>query len=140
MTLVPLATDSEYHGMNALFRWFRRPPPPPDWIEPASLAARLPGHVDTLVLDVRGPDEFDGPLGHISGAMNLPMHELPAHLTELVHQGRPVVVVCKTDRRSSMAAVTAVIAGVNTPRSAEMLCGAPADPLQLAMILRSAGA
>ena len=104
MTLVPLATDSEYRGMNALFRWFRRSPPLPDWTEPADLAARLPGDASPLVLDVRGPDEFDGPLGHITGATNIPLSELPARLTELIHQDRPIVVVCKTDRRSSMAA------------------------------------
>ena len=90
--------------MNALFRWFRRSPPPPDWIEPADLATRLPEDASPLVLDVRGPDEFDGPLGHITGAINLPLNELPSRLTELVSQSRPIVVVCKTDRRSSMAA------------------------------------
>ena len=90
--------------MNALFRWFRRSPPPPEWIEPADLATCLPGDAGPLVLDVRGPDEFDGPLGHITGATNIPLNELPARLTELSHRGRPVVVVCKTDRRSSMAA------------------------------------
>src|SRR6516165_8332480 len=90
--------------MNALFRWFRRSPPPPDWIEPADLAARLPGYAGPLVLDVRGPDEFDGPLGHIAGAMNVPFNELPGRSTEFIHQARPVVVVCKTDRRSLMAA------------------------------------
>ena len=90
--------------MNTLFRWFRRSRPLPDWIEPGDLAARLPADAGPLVLDVRGPDEFAGPLGHIAGAVNLPLNELPAHLTELVDQGRPVVVVCKTDRRSSMAA------------------------------------
>ena len=36
--------------------------------------------------------------------MNLPLNELPARLTELVHQSRPVVAVCRTDRRSTMAA------------------------------------
>ena len=98
--------------MNTLFRWFSRSSPPPDWIEPGDLAARLPGDAGLLVLDVRGPDEFDGPLGHITGAINVPLNELPAHLTELVDQGRPVVVVCKTDRRSSMAAQQLRKAGV----------------------------
>jgi rhodanese-related sulfurtransferase len=51
-----------------------------------------------LVLDVRGPDEFTGPLGHIREAKNVPLNELPAHLHDLVRNDRPVVVVCKTDR------------------------------------------
>jgi rhodanese-related sulfurtransferase len=36
--------------------------------------------------------------------MNVPFNELPGRLTEFIHQARPVVVVCKTDRRSLMAA------------------------------------
>ena len=65
-----------------------------------------------FILDVRGPDEFSGPLGHITGATNVPMNELPALLPELVRKGRPVVVVCKTDRRSSIAAHQLREAGV----------------------------
>ena len=66
-----------------------------------------------LVLDVRGPDEFTGPLGHIREAMNMPLIELPAHLPGLVRENRPVVVVCKTDRRSSIAAHQLLGAGVS---------------------------
>ena len=72
----------------------------------------MPGDASPLVFDVRGPDEFDGPLGHITGAINLPLNELPARLTELVYQSRPIVVVCKTDRRSSMAAQQLRKAGI----------------------------
>jgi rhodanese-related sulfurtransferase len=36
--------------------------------------------------------------------MNIPLDDLPAHLTELADETRPIVVVCKTDRRSSLAA------------------------------------
>jgi rhodanese-related sulfurtransferase len=53
---------------------------------------------------VRGPDEFTGPLGHIGEAKNIPLAELPAQLSDLVRDDRPVAVVCKTDRRSSIAA------------------------------------
>ena len=90
--------------MKLLSRWFRRAPTAPSWIEPASLATRLEQGDAPLILDLRGPDEFTGPLGHIREATNLPLSELPAHLPALVHENRPVVVVCKTDRRSSMAA------------------------------------
>ena len=68
------------------------------------LAARLGADAGVLVIDVRGPDEFVGPLGHIAVAQNLPMSELATHLANLSHGNRPVVVVCKTDRRSSLAA------------------------------------
>jgi rhodanese-related sulfurtransferase len=90
--------------MNLLSRWFRRVPTAPSWIEPAALAKRLERDAALLILDVRGPDEFTGPLGHIREATNIPLNELPAHLPDLVRENRPVVVVCKTDRRSSMAA------------------------------------
>jgi rhodanese-related sulfurtransferase len=90
--------------MKLLSRWFRRAPTPPSWIEPVALATRLERRASLLVLDVRGPDEFTGPLGHIREAKNVPLNELMAHLPDLIRDDRPAVVVCKTDRRSSMAA------------------------------------
>jgi rhodanese-related sulfurtransferase len=90
--------------MRLLSRWSRRAPTAPSWIEPEALATRLARDDPLLVLDVRGPDEFTGPLGHIREALNVPLVELPAHLPALVRENRPLVVVCKTDRRSSMAA------------------------------------
>ena len=90
--------------MKLLFRWFRRAPTKLSWIEPGALAARIERDATLLVLDVRGLDEFTGPLGHIREAKNLPLNELPTQLSDLVRDDRPVVVVCKTDRRSSMAA------------------------------------
>ena len=90
--------------MKLISRWFRRTSTGPSWIEPAALANRLDSDATLVVLDVRGPDEFTGPLGHIREAKNMPLNELAAHLPDLVRDNRPVVVVCKTDRRSSMAA------------------------------------
>jgi rhodanese-related sulfurtransferase len=90
--------------MNLLSRWFRRSPAAEDWIEAPALAARLNHNEALLIIDVRGPDEFTGPLGHIAGAMNLPLDELPSRLPALPRDNRPMVVVCRTDRRSSAAA------------------------------------
>ena len=71
----------------------------------SDLASRLRGPGDVSVIDVRGPDEFRGPLGHIAGARNLPVDELPRRLKELdALAGRRVVVVCRTDKRSANAA------------------------------------
>ena len=98
--------------MKLLFRWFRRAPSAPSWIEPVALATRLKQDARLLVLDVRDPDEFIGPLGHIRAAKNMPLNELPARLRDLVGVDRPVVVVCKTDRRSSMAAQQLAQAGM----------------------------
>jgi rhodanese-related sulfurtransferase len=57
-----------------------------------------------LVIDVRGPGEFIGPLGHIDGAQNNPLDEIATRTTELLATQRPLVLVCHTDRRSSAAA------------------------------------
>jgi rhodanese-related sulfurtransferase len=76
------------------------------------LSVRLKRTADVLVIDVRGPDEFVGPLGHIGAAINMPIGELAAHLPDLSRSDRPVVVVCKTDRRSSLAARQLQDAGV----------------------------
>jgi rhodanese-related sulfurtransferase len=91
--------------MKLLSRWFRRSPAAPAWIEAPMLAAHLERDAPApLILDVRGPDEFTGPLGHIAGATNLPLDELAGRISDLARDGRPVVVVCQTDRRSSTAA------------------------------------
>jgi rhodanese-related sulfurtransferase len=99
--------------MRLLSRWFRRAPTAQSWIEPEALATRLERDDALLILDVRGPNEFTGPLGHIREATNTPLVELPAHLPALVCENRPVVVVCKTDRRSSMAAQQLQDAGLS---------------------------
>ena len=90
--------------MRFLTRWLRPMPEPPPSIEPAALAARLAGEAPPLVVDVRGRDEFVGPLGHIAGAANLPLDELAARLSDLARDRRAIVTVCRTDRRSATAA------------------------------------
>lgn len=74
-------------------------------IDSSTLKQRLDDGEDILVLDVRGPDEFVGEQGHISGAFNIPLDVLPDRLTELGdYEERPIVLVCRSDRRSSQAA------------------------------------
>jgi rhodanese-related sulfurtransferase len=74
------------------------------WIDADTLLAQLTAGSAPLRIDVRGPDEFTGPLGHIEGARNVPLPDLSASLQELTGCDRPLVLVCKTDRRSSAAA------------------------------------
>jgi rhodanese-related sulfurtransferase len=83
----------------------------PVWVEPGDLRRRLAAGGPLLVLDVRGADEFTGPLGHIAGAVNLPLPELPARLAALAAEPRPIVLVCLTDRRSARAAAELAAAG-----------------------------
>lgn len=97
--------------LAALTRLFRKPPPEPVWVDVAELRAQLAGE-EPLVLDVRGADEFAGPLGHIDGALNIPLSELAAHHTELAGTRRPIVCVCLTDRRSAAAAAQLAATGV----------------------------
>jgi rhodanese-related sulfurtransferase len=93
--------------LTALARLFRpKPPEPawePAWLDVATLRRQLASAVPPLVLDVRGADEFTGPLGHIEGALNVPLPELAGHRDEIVAAGRPIVCICLTDKRSSAA-------------------------------------
>ncbi len=77
---------------------------PEGWIEVDELSALLTGATPPLVVDVRGPDEFTGPLGHIDAARNIPLPVFSAHAADLLGEQRPVVLVCHTDRRSAAAA------------------------------------
>jgi uncharacterized membrane protein YdjX (TVP38/TMEM64 family)/rhodanese-related sulfurtransferase len=82
------------------------------WIEVGELAPRLEGAKAIGVIDVRGPDEFTGPLGHIANARNLPLAELPGRIQELASLTEaPVVLVCRTDKRSACAAALLDAAG-----------------------------
>ncbi|MGE0224523.1 MAG: rhodanese-like domain-containing protein [Acetobacteraceae bacterium] len=78
--------------------------PDPGWIEPADLAPLIATDDAPLIVDVRNPAEFTGPLGHIQGAANVPLDQFAARTAEVTGPARPVVLVCHTDRRSSAAA------------------------------------
>jgi glyoxylase-like metal-dependent hydrolase (beta-lactamase superfamily II)/rhodanese-related sulfurtransferase len=63
----------------------------------------LEEHVaDVQILDVREPDEFNGPLGHIAGAVPIPLGELAGRVGELSHD-RPIIAVCRAGSRSAQA-------------------------------------
>ena len=66
-----------------------------------------------VVLDVRTPREHEE-LGHIPGALLLPMELLHAAPAVLPDDGRPVVVVCEHGSRSRRAAALLAEAGVET--------------------------
>jgi glyoxylase-like metal-dependent hydrolase (beta-lactamase superfamily II)/rhodanese-related sulfurtransferase len=64
-----------------------------------------------LVLDVREPDEFDGELGHIAGAVLIPLKELSARACEVeAHKDRSILVVCRAGVRSATGA--AILTGL----------------------------
>ena len=54
-----------------------------------------------LLLDVRTATEFDGPLGHIAGAVLLPVQELEQRIDELnEHKEKEIIVICHSGNRS----------------------------------------
>jgi glyoxylase-like metal-dependent hydrolase (beta-lactamase superfamily II) len=73
-------------------------------IAAAALSERLAGDEPPLVLDVREPEEFVGDLGHIEGALLVPLDTLQRRLPKLHgYSDRPVVVVCRAGARSASA-------------------------------------
>jgi len=82
------------------------------WIEADQLKRRLDRGEAVTVIDVRGTDEFTGPLGHIASARNIPIAEFHSRLAELGGLERaPIILVCRTDKRSATAAQTLRAAG-----------------------------
>jgi sulfur dioxygenase len=74
----------------------------PQWVEE---------HLPALqVVDVREPDEFDGPLGHIRGAVLSPLGKLAEQTGEFSRE-RPIVAVCRAGGRSAQATVSLQRAG-----------------------------
>ncbi len=62
------------------------------------------------VIDVREPDEYVGPLGHIRGAKLIPLGQLGRRIEELPRD-RPLVMVCRSGARSAQATVALQRAG-----------------------------
>ncbi|HUB49589.1 MAG TPA: rhodanese-like domain-containing protein [Acetobacteraceae bacterium] len=82
------------------------------WIESAELQRRLAAGERLLLVDVRQPEEFTAPPGHLPGAINVPLAQVPGRSRDLAASRQPIVVVCKTDRRSARAAAELVAAGL----------------------------
>jgi uncharacterized membrane protein YdjX (TVP38/TMEM64 family)/rhodanese-related sulfurtransferase len=69
------------------------------------LKRRLDAGEDVLVLDVRTPQDFVGEQGHIAIATNIPLQALGTRLEEISeYRERPVIVICRSDRKSAKAA------------------------------------
>ena len=59
---------------------------------------------DVQIVDVREPDEFNGPLGHIRGAQLIPLGTLSVK-AESFSKAKPLVMVCRSGARSAQATV-----------------------------------
>jgi sulfur dioxygenase len=84
----------------------------PNWLEEHA------GEVQ--VVDVREPDEFNGPLGHVPGAKLLPLGLLKEKHNSLEAE-KPIVVVCRSGARSAQA--TQVLAGAGFDKVANLSGG-----------------
>lgn len=54
------------------------------------------------IVDVRTQGEFK--MGHIKGAINIPVDEIKSKVNELKQKGKPVITCCRSGARSGMAA------------------------------------
>lgn len=64
------------------------------------------------VVDVREPAEYNGPLGHIKGAVSMPLGEVAAKAGSLARD-KPLVAVCRSGARSAQACVILQRAGLS---------------------------
>lgn len=62
------------------------------------------------VVDVRGIWEFED--GHVEGALNIPLDEIPMRIEEMKNLKMPLVVYCRSGNRSGMAEMILKQAGV----------------------------
>lgn len=66
----------------------------------------------SLALDVRSEQEFLGELGHVRGAMLMPVAELPARIGEIVdYKDKKIFIFCRSGHRSRAAASALVREG-----------------------------
>ena len=54
-----------------------------------------------LIIDVREPFEFAG--GHVEGAENIPLGNIPAHIDRFRNAEKPIVFYCRSGGRSGQA-------------------------------------
>ncbi|HMR08215.1 MAG TPA: MBL fold metallo-hydrolase [Polyangiaceae bacterium] len=81
-------------------------------VSAVGVAEMLQGALPPVIIDVREPEEFVGPLGHIPGALLVPMDALEQRLPKLAgYVDRELVVVCRAGARSASAAAMLNSAG-----------------------------
>jgi rhodanese-related sulfurtransferase len=60
-----------------------------------------------IILDVRTPQELNGPLGQIEGVINIPLQELNRRIDELEpYEDKEIAVICRSGNRSHYATET----------------------------------
>jgi sulfur dioxygenase len=74
-------------------------------LEAREVAARIASSNPPVLLDVREQEEFTGELGHVAGAVLIPLKELSERVKELEgFKDRDVIAICRVGVRSTTAA------------------------------------
>lgn len=55
----------------------------------------------TVIVDVRSPWEFES--GHVDGARNIPLEEVPYNIDDFKSFKTPIILYCRSGNRSGMA-------------------------------------
>ena len=77
-------------------------------ISVSDASAMIQSSPNLLVVDVRTPEEYAQ--GHLQGAINIPLSDLPLRIGGL-DPNRPILVYCQTGYRSAQASAILVKAG-----------------------------
>ena len=96
-------------GMFVSMRFMPRLMAGVPFIEPKAVYELMDGGKELVILDVRSSEEFEGPLGHVKGDVNLAGMELDKALAAADKKlgslmNEAIFVVCRTQNRSPRAA------------------------------------
>ena len=94
---------------------------PVEMMEISELKQQLDNEQELLILDVRTTPDYHGEQGHIKGSMQIPLEQLADQLQRLKgYQDKPVITICRTDKRSTTAAKLLSKMGFNHVKVARM--------------------
>ena len=70
-------------------------------IEPTIVKKKMETKSDIILLDVRTKEEYEGELGHLDGAILIPVQELDDRINELIKfKEKEIIVYCRSGNRS----------------------------------------
>lgn len=88
-------------GCATVNRWLRarEAAKPPFRVVQAAVANEIVRDApDVFILDLRSPDQYQGPKGHLRNALNIPLARLPYRLLEIrIFRGETFLVYCGSD-------------------------------------------
>ncbi|MDH5711124.1 MAG: VTT domain-containing protein [Gammaproteobacteria bacterium] len=100
-SMLALALLATVAFLPRIIAYFRQGP----MLSVSDLKQRLDAGENMLLLDVRTPADYIGEQGHVAGSVLIPLEELEQRLSELDgYLEKPVVTICRTDRKSGKAA------------------------------------